>query len=86
MKKIIILSGVLCLLASASANARISVDLNFGEPYPAYIEAPEYVSPYPIYPTYAVEGDWHHRHDPHDRRRGNDHRGHNYRGQDNHRR
>jgi len=78
MKKIVILSGILCLLASTSANARISVNLNFGEPYPAYVEAPYYVEA-PIYPTYAVEGGRYH--ERHDRRRGHDNRGH-----DNHRR
>ena len=75
MKKILILSGILCLLASTSANARIDVSLGFFEPGPAYVEAPEYVAPYPVYPTYAVEGDRYHRgHDRHDHRRGHDRR------------
>jgi hypothetical protein len=75
MKKVIILSGILCLLASFPANARISLNLNLGEPAPAYVEAPYYVQA-PVYPTYAVEGGRYH--EVHDRRRGPD-RGH-YRG------
>jgi len=75
MKKIVIVSGMLCLLTSAGANAQISISAIFGEPEPAYVEAPAYVSA-PVYPTYAVEGaGYHGRHD----RRG--HQGH-----DNHRR
>jgi hypothetical protein len=64
MRKVIILSGVLCLLAGSAANARVSVNLNLGEPAPAYVEAPTYVQA-PVYPTYAVEGGrYHERHAP----------------------
>jgi len=67
MKKTIILSGMLCLLAGTSANAD-SFSLTIGEPEPAYVEAPMYVSPSPVYPTYAVEGEryhgWHGHHGP----------------------
>ena len=55
MKKVIILSCMLCLFAATAANARVSVNLNLGEPAPAYVEAPAYVAA-PVYPTYAVEG------------------------------
>jgi len=74
MKKIIILSGMLCLLISAEATARVNISVGlFGEPAPAYVEAPVYVGA-PIYPTYAVEGERYHR--------GYDHRGHGRRGHD----
>jgi len=72
MKKIIILSGILCLFVSTEASARLNVDIGlFAEPAPAYVEAPVYVAPAPIYPSYVVEGGdrWH----GHDRGR---HRGH----------
>lgn len=73
MKRIIVASGVLWLLAVAPANAHISVSLGFFEPQPAYIEAPAYVEA-PIYPTYAVEpGYYHDRHDRYDRRGGRHH-------------
>lgn len=55
MKKIILLGSMFCLLACSAANAD-SFSLSIGEPEPAYVEAPYYASPYPIYPTYAVQG------------------------------
>jgi len=83
MKKLIILSGMLCLLASTSANAD-SFSLTIGEPQPAYVEAPVYVAPAPIYPTYVVEGEryhgWRRGHEHHDN--GNHGRGNRGRGHD----
>jgi len=73
MKKIIIVSSMLCILTCFSANAQISVQANFGEPGPAYGEAPIYGSAYPIYPTYGVE---HARyHDQNDHGHGGQRRG-----------
>jgi len=73
MKKIVILSGMLCLLASFPANAQISIQAIFGEPEPAYVEAPTYGTAYPVYPTYAVEParyhGWHDRRGGHGKRR-----------------
>ena len=60
MKKIIIVSGMLCLLACTPAKAQISIQAFFAEPEPAYVEAPVYASPYPVYPSYVVEPSWHH--------------------------
>ncbi len=75
MKNIIILSGLLCLFINAEAVAGVNVSVGlFGEPEPAYVEAPVYVGA-PVYPTYAVEGEWYHRHHGHrDHRRDNHHR------------
>jgi len=69
-KKIIILSGALSLMISFSANAQVSI--TFGEPEPSYVEAPAYVSPTPVYPTYAVEPARYHRYhvQNHGRRHG----------------
>ncbi len=59
MKKIILLSSAFMLLASASANADVSVGVNFGEP--EYAE-PIYLAPAPVYvepgPSYVVAPDW----------------------------
>jgi hypothetical protein len=76
MKKLIILSGMLCLLVSTEATARVDISVGlFGEPAPAYVEAPVYVAPTPIYPSYAEEGGerWH-RHDHRDHRWHDRHR------------
>jgi len=60
MKKIIIAGGMLSALVCFSANAQISIQANFGEPMAAYVEAPAYVAPAPIYPSYAVEPAYYH--------------------------
>lgn len=83
MKKIIILSGALCLLTSYSANAEISVGINLGEP--VYAE-PGY---YAVAPDYPSEHYDHHRHRHNDywahrQQEERGHREHDARNNDNH--
>jgi len=59
MKKILIVSGMFMLLASASANAEVSVGINFGEPVEPVYVAPTYVEPAPDWPSYHYDR---HRH------------------------
>lgn len=70
MKKIIILSGVLCLL-SFSANAQVSIGLNLGFPQPSYVAepGPAYVVA-PSYPAYYQHRHYHHAPVGHDDHRG----------------
>jgi len=78
MRKIILLSSILCLFISAEATARIDISVGlFGEPAPAYIEAP-YYSSYPVYPTYVEEParyhEQHNRHVNHGKRQKHENR------------
>jgi len=76
MKKIIILSSALCLLGSYSANAEISVNVDFPiSESPSYVIAPDY-------PSYHYD---HHRHPHNDywAHRQHDERDHNEHAHDN---
>lgn len=50
MKKIILLSGALCVIVAASASAQVSVSVG----QPVYVERPVYYTP-PLYTTTYVE-------------------------------
>ena len=100
MKKIIILSSVLCVLAGTSANAQVSVEFDnpdvsvtLGEPVyvapPVY--APGYVEYYHRYPSQYYDRHGHHRHDDwsywaNERKGRNEHdqRGHEHHDNGNH--
>lgn len=62
MKKIILLSSVLCVLAATSANAQISVTVG----QPVYVERPVYYTP----PLYTVEYHEYYNRYPHHARSG----------------